>query len=426
MSQEFGSLTLGGYDSSRFIPNNLSIPFAPDFDKDLSVQIDSISLDNGEFLLEFPIIAFLDSTVPSLYLPTSACALFESAFGLIWNETAQLYLANNTQHALLQKQNPNITIKIGSNSSTTKINITLPYAAFNLTASYPLIDGPTHYFPLQRVNGTTQYTLGRVFFQEAYIIADFERKNFTVAQCKWVEAPPNIVAIIPPSNSTLGPPAHSSLLPKSEIGRIAGPTLGVTLGILCAFLICLWWYRLREQKRAAIKIPDSPPRRESEGFYKPELECSPAGTTICEAESGVKISEVEDKEMRRYELPAREEVAAEMEGKTKPVEIGGREQRWSWVRGDSRASRFKSGGKYSGEKSGESGDSEKCEESEGSVTAIEGEDTMSSLSSGMGDWIVSPESLEQRLGGLEDYIVSPQVVSPASPELRMKGFGNFF
>jgi hypothetical protein len=447
LDQVFGSLTLGGYDSSRFIPNDFSIPFAPDFDKDLTVQIDNISLDEDLILLESPITAFLDSSIPYIYLPASACALFESAFGLTWNETAQIYLVNTTQHILLQTQNPNVTFTLGSDSSTSKVNITLPYAAFDLTASTPLVDGTANYFPLKQANDSTQYTLGRTFFQEAYIIADFERKTFSVSQCKWVEAPQNIVTIYPPANSTLGP-AISTSLPKEKIEIIAGIATGAFLAILCAFLVWLYWLR---HQRTALKLTNPPTPREMQVLYnKPELECSPAGTiaTICEVESGKveRVAEV-DGRMWRGEMPAREEVAAEMDAKTKPVEIGGREQRWSWTRGDSRASRFRFGGKRDGGEceKGEKGEDEKesemsdgsvecegceeCEKSKGNVIGpAEGEETMSSLSSGMGsfaNWIVGPNGIAPAIGNLEDYIVSPQVASAEGPERRMENLGDY-
>lgn len=392
LSQVLGSLTLGGCDTSKFIPNDFSVPFAPDVDKDLTIQINSISTDKGVSLLSSPIMAFLDSTVPYIYLPTSACTLFENTFGLIWNETAQLYLVNTTQHVLLQTQNASVTFTIGSNSTSSMVNITLPYAAFDLTASYPLVSGTTRYFPLQRANDSTQYTLGRTFFQEAYVIADFERKNFSVSQCEWVQAPQNLVAIMPPSNSTLGPSEHSDSLSK---GGIAGIAVGAALITLVAIILWITWWKPRQRKRKAAELAAGHSTRpETREYYKPELDASPASTAVFEAEGLRKIdqvSEIGTSTPGLYEMPAREEVAAEMTGTTSPSEIGGREQRWSWVRGDSRASRFRFGSSSAGTRSPRSPES----------TRDPGEDTMSSLSSGYGT--------------LVDHIVSPQVVSPQSP-----------
>jgi hypothetical protein len=123
------------------------------------------------------------------------------------------------------------------------------------------------------------------------------------------------------------------------------------------------------------------------------LESSPATTAVFEAHDGRKIDQMAEIGTHNeiHELPAREEVAAEMTGITSPSEIGGREQRWSWVRGDSRASRFRFGSSSGGTRSPGSPGS----------TREPGEDTMSSLSSGYGT--------------LVDHIVSPQVVSPESP-----------
>jgi hypothetical protein len=49
------------------------------------------------------------------------------------------------------------------------VDIVLPYAAFDLEASYPLVRHPTRYFPLKRAANDSQYTLGRAFLQEAYV-----------------------------------------------------------------------------------------------------------------------------------------------------------------------------------------------------------------------------------------------------------------
>lgn len=256
----------------------------------------------------------------------------------------------------------------------------MPYAAFDLTASYPLVNGTSRYFPLQRAANDTQYTLERAFFQSAYVIADYERGNFSVSQCKWVLASQNIVAILPPSNSTVGPTKS----PPLPTGVIAGIAVSGALVILVAVLLFFCWWRPRQRKRKAVELavgdPTSPQTQE---FIKPELGSSPAthlsGTTIFETE-GRKIEQVAEIGTPNpiYEIAAREEVAAEMTGTTRPGELDGRrEQRWSWVRGESRASNR-------GSRSPRS----------------PGTDTMSSLSSGMGSLgsrIVSPESPAQRM-----------------------------
>lgn len=314
-------------------------------------------------------MAFLDSTVPYIYLPLAACTLFENAFGIIWNDTAQLYLVNTTQHVLLQTQNPSVTFTLGNNSTSSKVNITLPYAAFDLTASYPLVNGTEKYFPLQRAYNDSQYTLGRAFFQEAYIITDYERRNFSVSQCKWVSAPSNIVAILPPGTVASQP------LPTSAIAGIA---VGGFLIIFIIALLYFFWWRPRQRARKAVEFAaGGATSKQTQEYIKPELETSPA-THILEAD-GSKVERVAEIGTANpvFEMPVREEVAAEMTGQDGAGELDGRaEQRWSWVRGESRI----------GSRGGRSPRSP-------------GTDTLSSISSGMGSLasqLVSLESPVQR------------------------------
>jgi hypothetical protein len=163
----FGSLVLGGYDTSRFNPNNLTFNFGPQDDRELLVQLNKITTDDGTSLLQQPISIFLDSTVPYIYLPEAACAMFESTFGLIWDSNTQLYLLTDAQHTSLKAQNPKITFTLGTLTSLQTVDIMLPYSAFDLTVSYPIVANATRYFPLKRANDSSQYTLGRTFFQEA-------------------------------------------------------------------------------------------------------------------------------------------------------------------------------------------------------------------------------------------------------------------
>ncbi|KAH9204485.1 aspartic peptidase domain-containing protein [Leptodontidium sp. 2 PMI_412] len=225
LGNSLGSLVLGGYDSSRFVMNNLS--FGLDVDTQLAVGLQAITTGTGQSLLPSPITAInLDSTLPYIYLPTEACTQFESVFGLTWNDTAELYLLTDSQHSGLRSQNPSITFKLGTPPDT--VDITLPYAAFDLNASWPLVSSTTPYFPLRRAVNNT-YVLGRTFFQEAYVIADYESKSFSISQCKWDKPlSQNIVTIFPPNstNSTgsAGAATASHGLPTATIAGICAST----------------------------------------------------------------------------------------------------------------------------------------------------------------------------------------------------------
>ena len=167
-----GSLTLGGYDASRFVPNSMTIALNQDDERDLVVEVETITFSASNItrsLSTNSIPAFIDSTVPYLYLPLSVCQEFESAFGIVWNEDVQAYLVNETLHSQLQAQDATVTFSLSNSSSEQLVNISLPYAAFDLTANYPLLTNSSGYFPLMRATNESQYTLGRAFLQEAYI-----------------------------------------------------------------------------------------------------------------------------------------------------------------------------------------------------------------------------------------------------------------
>ena len=167
-----GSLTLGGYDASRFTPNNLSFAFAPDNSRDVVVGIQSLIATDQDGkthnLLTSGIDAYIDSTVSQIWLPLSACEAFEEAFGLVWDTSSELYLVNDTLHSALLAQNASFSFTLGNTvSGGETIDIVLPYASFDLQATYPLVANSTRYFPLKRAVNETQYTLGRTFLQEA-------------------------------------------------------------------------------------------------------------------------------------------------------------------------------------------------------------------------------------------------------------------
>ena len=175
----YGALTLGGYDANRLASSTLSIGTSTDDARDLVVNILSVTSDE-QSLLPSPIPAYIDSTVSHIWLPVPACQQFEQAFGLQLDNTTQLYLVNDSLHNSLLSRNASITFELGptagtaQNGSQSAVNITLPYASFDLIATYPFIGQDTdnisatsHYFPLRQAANSTQYTLGRTFLQEA-------------------------------------------------------------------------------------------------------------------------------------------------------------------------------------------------------------------------------------------------------------------
>ena len=168
----FGSLTLGGTDSARYIPNTNTFGFAGDISRDLVVGLQSITYSDNtttnKVLMDSGILSFVDSTVPHIWLPISACQAFEKAFGLEYNTNVSRYLVNDTQHTAMLAQNASVSFVLGNeiNGGST-VNITLPYGAFDLITGSPIVPNNTRYFPIRQAANDTQYTLGRTFLQEA-------------------------------------------------------------------------------------------------------------------------------------------------------------------------------------------------------------------------------------------------------------------
>lgn len=153
----------------------MSLSLAPDITRDLVVGLLSItsttsnpSTTQTQLLLPNPILTFIDSTLPYIYLPLEACQEFEKKLGLAWDSSAEMYWVNDTLHQSLLSKNLSFTFTIADTIDRgSAVNIALPYASFDLEVKYPFEADTTRYFPLQQAVNESQYTLGRTFLQEA-------------------------------------------------------------------------------------------------------------------------------------------------------------------------------------------------------------------------------------------------------------------
>ena len=316
-----GSLILGGYDQSLIGDKYINV----DFDEDPSnvfmtgVQDIKSNATSDSLLPDGGIYSLLDSTVPWIYLPVNACKAFEKAFKLKWNPTWGLYLVDGDLHESLLSQNPSITFTLGSSTQGgSTVDITLPYAAFDLNASWPLVNSTlaphvnqTRYFPLRQAANETQYTLGRTFLQEAYLIADYERRNFTVSPRSWSTIEPDrkskMVFITSPANSDS----------NSAGGLSAGAIAGIVLGSVAALAMigALFFFlghgrRKKGKKPASNDSTDQQSTQEKLDYQGPSDDYSPAPST------GKKFTRphfVETDSRERFELPS-PQVPSEMTG----------------------------------------------------------------------------------------------------------------
>ncbi len=317
------SLTLGGYDAYRFESHNIS--FNLDFYQNPVVAINEITVSaqplptsrsgtgwstNPLFLLgpgEADLFT-IDSSTPFLWLPETVCQRFEEALGLTYDTNLQLYtFGTNTSHRdALVNWNMTFSFVIADLPGSTKlVNITLPYAAFDLQLSYPFpgltnvtaASPATRYFPLRKAANSTQYTIGRSFLQEAYLIVDYERNNFSVHQATFtVDAltKQNLVNIDPPTNSTMSNREESGSGSLSK-GAIIGTAVGCAVGL--AILIALLIFYLKKCKPANSDEKSSSPQKPFFHFLcrdsKPSQPCELLGTTKYPVEIHAKSRAVE-------------------------------------------------------------------------------------------------------------------------------------
>ena len=268
-----GSLILGGYDEGLFTSNDLSFPFFHDQERDLTVGLQAIRSEDGNTptdLLPQGILTLIDSTVSQIWLPIEACEAFENAFGIKYDSKTGYYLLNGRQHSILLDRKPTITFTLGQLARGGEtVDIVIPYHAFDLNISYPLVANNTYYFPLRRAANESQYTLGRTFLQEAYLTVDYERHNFSVSQRNWeLGSKSKIVAIGKPDAPTTGvggsndgnstAPINKNKDEKSGIstGAIAGIAIaGVAL--LIAIGLAIFFCRRRKQKLKTSELEGS-------------------------------------------------------------------------------------------------------------------------------------------------------------------------
>lgn len=268
------SLTIGGYDQLRFEPNtvsfNLSLQQWPVVSLS-SIEVLSVDKDSNSTttsLLEASIDSYftLDSSTSYIWLPQSACDLFSQALNLTYNDTLGLYLYPDGVHDDLVSSNVSFTFAItDTETSLNSVNITLPFSAFDQSITYPYPNfypenqsESLSYFPIKQAENSNEYRIGRVFFQEAYLIVDYERGNFSISQASFdssIMSDTNIIIIEPPPDSTFPGKPSKNLSEGSKAGIIVGSVSAFML-----ILALLWWFFLRNRYSLSVRLQETKPK----------------------------------------------------------------------------------------------------------------------------------------------------------------------
>ena len=273
------SLTLGGVDVNRFVAHDVSFDLTADSEPIVAIDSISVTAEPLESSQDGPDWAgdslslmepsqaelfTIDSSTPFFWMPEKICDAFADALNLTYNDTLELYLyGDETGPEVLGDWNLNFTFTLSDLPGSSKsVDIVLGYQAFNhkLKSFYPGLDAsasspPVDYFPLRKAANDTQYTIGRVLLQEAYIAVDYERKNFSISQAKFTNdarGDLNLVPITRPPNSPFPGPVEPST-GSGELSTAAKVGIGVGVGnfaiIVVAVVGCVCIRKQRRQKR---------------------------------------------------------------------------------------------------------------------------------------------------------------------------------
>lgn len=254
---------IGGYDRNSISESSIEIPVTKGNIRSLVTTVQSIDATNtlqGTLSLTYDMPNFemtIDSGVSQMWLPLSLCETLERTLGLMYDPLTQLYLVNDTARNALLDLAPEFTFTLAANSTTNEtVSIVLPYAAFDLEVSEPFYNTSRNYFPIRRAVNESLYLLGRAFLQEAYLVVDWEKGNFSISQIRREKGlARDIVSILPPGMEAT---ASSSLRP----GAIAGIAVGsaVVVVALIAFAVCVMRRRKIGRKHAGDQVPSPSPQ----------------------------------------------------------------------------------------------------------------------------------------------------------------------
>jgi hypothetical protein len=267
-----------------------------DAERPLMIGLQSIvvtnSLNGTLSLLHEAILTPIDSSVPELWLPATVCDLFATVFGLQYQEASGRYAITESTRTKLRASNPMLTLTVADGLVEGKtINLNFPYAAFDLEATYPIFPEATRYFPIRKALNESQYVVGRVFLQEAYLAVDYERKSFNISQAVFDSPMPesDIVTIVPLNSTSLNSPsAPGARSHHLSPGAIAGIVIGAVAGIaLLAYLV--WFFCSRRSNDEADHLATVETQEMSRHPDEPEI----MGTVVGELPASHGLSEVD-------------------------------------------------------------------------------------------------------------------------------------
>ncbi|KAI2473022.1 acid protease [Annulohypoxylon bovei var. microspora] len=287
------SLTLGGYDAERFEPHDTTFNLqATTRQPEVLVRAITASVSNASSaptswpapsvaLSSFneSMTALLDSSTPYLWLPGTICDRFAASLNLTWNETFGVYLFPDNDNLDRYRSSPDLSFTFTLSSADNRddfgqpldvagvVNITVSANAFIQSLRYPFMNliefgaAAVPYFPLKRTEENGTIIIGRTFFQEAYLITNYETSSFSVHKAVFPANPlrdTSIQTIAASSNSPYpGPPARSSSGGGLSQSQIAGLAIGLCFLSIIAIAALLLLRRRNRKSKAAVSSEEA-------------------------------------------------------------------------------------------------------------------------------------------------------------------------
>jgi len=262
------SLVLGGYDLARINGTSAQFMFqgGGSTPSELLVSVSSISIQyhNGSgpaSSMGTPFEAIIDSTLPYLFLPRDTCDWLAEKLNLTYHQPTDLYLIDQASIVANKDSVGTFTMTLGSVGQASKdssiIDIVFPYDAFNANATWTwgfanVGDPPQPIFPIRRAPTSTA-VLGRPFFQEAYVSADYVNQTFNVSQTALRASFSGNTQIFNAYNTSVWGQLNSQTSHKLGAGAIAGIAIGGLIALAIAVAL-LWFFCIR-------KKPEPPPEK---------------------------------------------------------------------------------------------------------------------------------------------------------------------
>lgn len=267
-----GSLTLGGFDEKRMIPNEVGFPFHDDSEKVHTAWVENITLagwnENNQGNQSFDLTrtnftTHIDSSRPYIYLPSSLYNEIAEILDLRYDNRSNTLIVSDEREKVLKAQKPSISFTLTPLSrnkmSVEPVTITMPYESIVLKLEYPLakLNQSVHYVPIRKADDPAQYVLGRAFLQNAYIVSDYERRSFSIHQATLQNGDgpePSIRSILITNTTTNSLDSWRQVKKPLSRSSVLGISIGaIFLTLINSSLAAYMCYKRRQESKVGVE-----------------------------------------------------------------------------------------------------------------------------------------------------------------------------